>query len=238
MVIEQTIVDFSKHLDISEGFKKDDLMEFFNENKIESSLNLLIKNNMLFEEDGEFYFDEEVINQFNAQMNNLNGEDEESIDDLDKSESPLKSGFIQIEGKESLLLKPANVLSKEDVSIQQETEENSIKYSKSKTLDDFNDKSDMVSDFESKLSMVREKSEKNIDNSKYWIHKTDFSILEYIHKLNQIGSEKPKSKYIKEIKPDDYILLIVNNRGHLDFFGLTKVDEIINIEKRDNSDFL
>ena len=61
MVIEQTIVDFSKHLDISEGFKKDDLMEFFNENKIESSLNLLMKNNMLFEEDGEFYFDEEVI---------------------------------------------------------------------------------------------------------------------------------------------------------------------------------
>ena len=236
MVIEQTIVDFSKHLDISEGFKKDDLMEFFNENKIESSLNLLINNNMLFEEDGVFYFDEDVIDQFNAQMNNLNGEDEESIDDLDKSES-LKSDFIQIEGKESLLLKPANVLSKEDVSIQQETEENSIKYSKSKTLDDFNDKSDMVSDFESKLSMVREKSEKNIDNSKYWIHKTDFSILEDIHKLNQIGSEKPKSKYIKEIKPDDYILLIVNNRGHLDFFGLTKVDEIINIEKRDNSDF-
>lgn len=232
-MIEQTIVDLSEHIDISEGFKKEDLEDFFNENKIESSLNLLIENNLLFEEEGNFYFDEEVIDQFNAQMDNLN--DEEVNSDSDKQESS-ESDYIQ-EENESLNTKSKEVLSISDISIQHETEENTIKYSKSKTLDDFTDKSDKPTDFESKLSMVREKSEKNVDNSRYWIHKTDFSILEDIHKLNQIGSEKPKSKYIKEIKPNDYILLIVNNRGHLDFFGLTKVDEIINIEKRDNSDF-
>ncbi|MBR0371309.1 MAG: hypothetical protein IJH63_11400 [Methanobrevibacter sp.] len=232
-MIEQTIVDLSEHIDISEGFKKEDLEDFFNENKIESSLNLLIENNLLFEEEGNFYFDEEVIDQFNAQMDNLN--DEEVNSDSDKQESS-ESDSIQ-EENEPLNTRSKEVLSISDISIQHETEENTIKYSKSKTLDDFADKSDKPADFESKLSMVREKSEKNVDNSRYWIHKTDFSILEDIHKLNQIGSEKPKSKYIKEIKPNDYILLIVNNRGHLDFFGLTKVDEIINIEKRDNSDF-
>lgn len=232
-MIEQTIVDLSEHIDISEGFKKEDLEDFFNENKIESSLNLLMQNDLLFEEGGTFYFDEEVIDQFNAQMDNLN--DEEVNSDSDKQESS-ESDSIQ-EENESLNTKSKEVLSISDISIQHETEENTIKYSKSKTLDDFADKSNMPTDFESKLSMVREKSEKNVDNSRYWIHKTDFSILEDIHKLNQIGSEKPKSKYIKEIKPNDYILLIVNNRGHLDFFGLTKVDEIINIEKRDNSDF-
>jgi len=232
MLIEQTIVDFSQHIDISKKFKKEDLIEFFNENKIESSLNLLLDNNLLFENDGDFYFDENVINQFNNQMNNFKEEDIKLIDDSVEHEIE-NNDYIPQENNEYPVKNEFS--SKNDDLISQE-DENYIKYSKSKTLDDFNDKLNIHSDFKSKLASVKNKS--NIENqSKYWIHKTEFSILEDIHKLKQIGSEKPKSKFIKEVKPNDYILLIVNNRGHLDFFGLTKVDEIINIEKRDNSDF-
>lgn len=235
MLIEQIIVDLSEKINISERFSRDDLIDSFSENKLVSYLNILKENGFLHEENNEFYFDEEVINQFNNQMNKNEEKDivpESSNNDLSKDN--------ENETKKELSYPKNNLKETYDMPVKLDTnlkdsQEISFKYSTNKTLDDFNKKSDDEKDIKSKLSSIRKKSNKH--ESKYWIHKTEFSILEDIHKLNQIGSEKPKSKYIKEVRPDDYILFIVNNRGHLDFFGLTKVDKIINIEKRDNSDF-
>lgn len=228
MLIEQIIEKMSEIIDISKKFKIDDLVNSLNDNQIDNYLNLLKDNNLLFEENGEYYFEDEVIKQFNDYKNSLESSDESDINSL-----PFEKSTNLINNENNLSDKPIlNKLKK--IKDSNEVSESSVKISKNKTLDEFNENSNGSTDFKTKLSSVKQKSDKE---PKYWIHKTEFSILEDIHQLKQIGSEKERSMVIKELSPNDYILLIVNNRRHLDFFGLTKVDEVINIEKKDNSDF-
>ena len=235
MLIEQIIFDLSEKINISERFSREDLINSFSENKLENYLNILKKHGLLYEENDEFYFDEEVINRFNNPVKN---EEKDILQKSSNKDFSIKDNENKTENElsysENDIKRTYDMPVKLDSSLN-DNQEISIKYSTNKTLDDFDKKSSNLTDIKSKLSTIQEKSNKI--ESKYWIHKTELSILEDIHKLKQIGSEKPKSKFIKEVGPEDYILLIVNNRGHLDFFGLTKVEEIINIEKRDNSDF-
>ncbi|SDA57130.1 hypothetical protein [Methanobrevibacter millerae] len=215
MLIEQFIFRLSQNIDISQKFKREDLTEFCNDNEIDSYLKLLKDYELLHEENNEFYFDDEVINQLNAQMTDNENDDAINNESLDTIDNASETNTETI--KEEIMSENDNLDDSQEVL---------VKHVENKTLDDYNKKSDL------KAKLSNDTSE-----PKYWIHKTEFSILEAIHELNQIGSEKKKSKIIKEINPGDYILLIVNNRGHLDFFGLTKVDEILNIEKHDKSDF-
>ena len=78
------------------------------------------------------------------------------------------------------------------------------------------------------LIQSNENTLKKEDNHiKYWIHRVDLGIIPQINDSMLIGSIKKRSKTIKDVHKDDVIFLITKRNNFIEFFGYTKVDDII-----------
>lgn len=80
------------------------------------------------------------------------------------------------------------------------------------------------------INQNRLKDRMNVSNEpKYWIHKFDKGLLKQVDTSKTLGAEKKRSKMLKNIKPNDRIILFstldLDKQKNISFFAYTMVKE-------------
>lgn len=70
----------------------------------------------------------------------------------------------------------------------------------------------------------------SVNQSKFWIHRVDKSLIKSIESSKKLGAEKKGSKVINNFEPDDKIILFstlnLDNQQKICYFGFTMVEDI------------